>query len=48
MELWLCLKKGLWGLKYDTNELIYEIETDSQTQKKNLQGERTRGREGIN
>ena len=26
----------LWHLKYDTNELIYEIETDSQTQKTDL------------
>ena len=24
----------MWKLKYDTNELIYEIETDSQTQRK--------------
>ena len=23
----------MWNLKYDANELIYEIETDSQTQK---------------
>ena len=26
----------MWNLKYDTNELIYETETDSQTQKTNL------------
>ena len=26
----------MWKLKYDTNELIYKTETDSQTQKKNL------------
>ena len=26
----------IWNLKYDTNELIYETETDSQTQKTNL------------
>ena len=26
----------LWHLKYDTNELIYEIETDSQTRKTDL------------
>ena len=24
----------MWNLKYDTNELIYKIETDPQTQKK--------------
>ena len=23
----------MWNLKYDTNELIYETETDSQTQR---------------
>ena len=27
----------MWNLKYDTNELIYETETDSQTQKTDLQ-----------
>ena len=26
----------MWTLKYDTNELIYEIETDSQTYRTNL------------
>ena len=26
----------MWNLKYDTNELIYEIETDLQTQKTDL------------
>ena len=26
----------MWNLKYDTNELIYETETDSETQKTNL------------
>ena len=26
----------MWNLKYDTNELIYKTETDSQTQKTNL------------
>ena len=26
----------MWNLKYDTNELIYEIETDSQTQRTDL------------
>ena len=27
----------MWNLRYDTNELIYETETDSLTQKTNLQ-----------
>ena len=39
----------MWNLKYDTNELIYKTETDSQTQKTNLwlpKGKRGRG--GIN
>ena len=27
----------MWYLKYDANELIYKAETDSQTQKTNLQ-----------
>ena len=26
----------MWDLKYDTNELIYKTEADSQTQKTNL------------
>ena len=26
----------MWNLKYDTNELIYETETDSQTQRADL------------
>ena len=26
----------MWNLKYDTNELIYKAETDSQTSKTNL------------
>ena len=26
----------MWKLKYDTNELIYRIETDSKTQRTNL------------
>ena len=26
----------MWNLKYDTNELIYKTETDSQTQRTNL------------
>ena len=28
----------MWNLKYDTNEPIYKIETDSQTQKTDLWG----------
>ena len=39
----------VWNLKYDTNDLIYKTETDSQTLKTNLglpKGERGRG--GIN
>ena len=27
----------MWNLKYNTNEFIYKTETDSQTQKTNLQ-----------
>ena len=27
---------NMWTLKYDTNELIYETETDSQTQRLDL------------
>ena len=26
----------MWSLKYDTNELVYKTETDSQTQKTDL------------
>ena len=26
----------MWNLKYDTNELIYETETDSQTKRTNV------------
>ena len=33
----------MWNLKYDTNELIYETETDSQTQKTDLWLPRGRG-----
>ena len=35
----------MWNLKYDTNELIYKTETDSQTQKTNLQLPKGKGRE---
>ena len=31
----------MWNLKYDTNEPIYETETDSQTQKTDSQTQRT-------
>ena len=33
----------MWNLKYDTNELIYKIETDTQTQKKIMITEGERG-----
>ena len=33
----------MWNLKYDTNELIYKIETDAQTQKKIMITEGERG-----
>ena len=33
----------MWNRKYDTNELIYETETDSQTQKTDLWLPRGRG-----
>ena len=43
----------MWKLKYDTNELIYKTETDSQTQKTNLWlqtygYQRGKGGRGIN
>ena len=34
---------GPWNLKYNTNELIYKIETDSQTQRTDLWLLRVRG-----
>ena len=39
----------MWDLKYDTNELIYETETDAQTQRTDLwlPGGRGVGREGL-
>ena len=37
----------MWNLKYDTNELIYKTETDSQTEKTNLWFPKGKG-EGIN
>ena len=33
----------MWNLKYDTNELIYKTERDSQTQKTNLCYQRGKG-----
>ena len=33
----------MWSLKYDTNELIYQIETDSQTYTTDLWLPRERG-----
>ena len=39
----------MWNLKYDTNELVYETETDSQTQGADLRLPRGRGwgRDGV-
>ena len=39
----------IWNLKYDTNELIYETETDSQTENKLMvmKGERGWGRDKL-
>ena len=36
----------MWNLKYDTNHLIYETETDPQTQRTDLRLPRGWGREG--
>ena len=36
----------MWDLKYDTNELIYKTETDSQTQKTNLWLQKEKGGRG--
>ena len=36
----------MWNLKYDTNELIYETDTDSQIQRTDLWLLRRRAREG--
>ena len=39
----------VWNLEYDTNELIYKTETDSQTQKTNLWSPKGKGGgRGIN
>ena len=39
----------MWNLKYDTNDLIHETETDSQTQRTDLWLPRRRGwqRDGL-
>ena len=45
----------MWNLNYNTNELTYEIEKDSQTYRKNKQnrglviakGEKELGRDGL-
>ena len=40
----------MWNLKYDTNELIYEIEIDSQTQRTDLlllRGKNSWERDGL-
>ena len=36
----------MWSLKYDTDELIYETETDSQTWKRNLWLPKRKGDDG--
>ena len=38
----------MWNLKYDTNELIYKIEIDSQTENKLMVTKGERGERGIN
>ena len=39
----------MWNLKYDTNEFIYETDTDSQIQRTKLQLAKGKpGRGGIN
>ena len=37
----------MWNLKYDTNELIYETETDSENRLVVAKGEGQWGREGL-
>ena len=39
----------MWDLKYDTNELVYETATDSQTQRTDLRLPQGRGleRDGL-
>ena len=38
----------MWNLKYDTNEVIYKVETSSQMQKTNLWFPKGKGGAGIN
>ena len=39
----------MWNLKYDINELIYETETDSQTENRLVvaKGDEGQGRDGV-
>ena len=39
----------MWNLKYDTNELIYETEIDSNIENRTVvaKGEERRGRDGL-
>ena len=37
----------MWNLKYDTNELIYKTETDSQTENKLIIAKGKRGRDKL-
>ena len=37
----------IWKLKYGTNELIYETETDSQTENRFVVAKGVRGRGGM-
>ena len=37
----------MWNLKYDTNELIYETETDAQTERADLWLPRGRGEGSV-
>ena len=37
----------IWNLKYDTNELIYETETDSQTENRLVVAKGGQGRDGL-
>ena len=37
----------MWNLKYDTNEAIYETETDSQTERTDLWLPLGEGRDGV-
>ena len=37
----------MWNLKYDTNEHVYEIETDSQTREQTCGSQVEQGRRGI-